>query len=381
MNPSMRGAKLRAAIIGTGARGGYMYGPLFQGLRQEVELVALWGRSPDSAERMGRRLGVPFYTDIDRLVREEAPHLGVVCVGRPGNGEVALGALEAGLHLLLETPVAETIAEAEAIIRTAAARGLKVEVAEQFHRRPMEAIKLKLLESGVFGEVYSAFNDFGGHGYHGVSLLRSYLGFDLMPESVTALSGEHTPTPTHAKITGRTEVRSERIDHALIRFPGGKSGVYHWSSIGYDSPLRWWRSSRFIAEKGMGVSIGNELTMEHHLTLLSSERTGPAAITVRREWERVDGGALQAVHAYLPNGEGRISWENPFYHGRLGSSPQWHDDEIGVAGCIMSLVKAIRENGEPSYGAEQGKLDQQIVLAIERSAASGGAPVDLSEVR
>ncbi|MFN8451526.1 MAG: hypothetical protein U0521_23810 [Anaerolineae bacterium] len=47
-------------------------------------------------------------------------------------------------------------------------------MAEQFHRRPLEQIKLRLLASGLFGQVYSSFNDFAGHGYHGVSVMRSY---------------------------------------------------------------------------------------------------------------------------------------------------------------------------------------------------------------
>ncbi|MFW5737828.1 MAG: hypothetical protein ACOC6J_09150 [Spirochaetota bacterium] len=55
----------------------------------------------------------------------------------------------------------------------------------------------------------------------------------------------------------------------------------------------------------------------------------------------------------------------------------WHDDEIGVAGCIMSLVEAIRSGSRPSYGAEQARLDQEIILAIRASAESGNQPVSL----
>ena len=60
-------------------------------------------------------------------------------------------AVEHGLHVLLETPIAHDLAEADAIIAAAAQRGLKVEVAEQFHRRPLEQIKLELIASGLFG--------------------------------------------------------------------------------------------------------------------------------------------------------------------------------------------------------------------------------------
>ena len=42
----------------------------------------------------------------------------------------------------------------------------------------------------------------------------------------------------------------------LVEFEGGRLGVFHWTNVGYDSPLRWWRSSRFLAEKGMGITVG-----------------------------------------------------------------------------------------------------------------------------
>ena len=43
----------------------------------------------------------------------------------------------------------------------------------------------------------------------------------------------------------------------------------------------------------------------------------------------------------------------------------------------MSLVHAIREGGEPTYGPVQARLDQEIILAIRRSAQDGSQPVRL----
>lgn len=54
---------------------------------------------------------------------------------------------------------------------------------------------------------------------------------------------------------------------------------------------------------------------------------------------------------------------------------QWHDDEIGVAGCIQSLVEAVRHDTEPSHGLLQARLDQEIILAIHQSAQDAGRPV------
>ena len=91
---------LRVAIIGTARRSDYLYGPLIAAMGSEVQLVSVWGRSPESAQRLGNSLGVPAYTDLERLVRETAPAIGVVSVAYAANGEVGRMALEAGLHVL-----------------------------------------------------------------------------------------------------------------------------------------------------------------------------------------------------------------------------------------------------------------------------------------
>jgi len=67
-----------------------------------------------------------------------------------------------------------------------------------------------------------------------------------------------------------------------------------------------------------------------------------------------------------------IRWDNPF-----AGVAQWHDDEIGVAGAIMSLVDAIRYERSPSYGPRQARLDQELTLAIRLSAEREGQPVSL----
>ena len=63
---------MRVAIVGTGKRSDYLYGPLLKAM-PGVELVAVWGRSEESARRLGDSLGVPAYTDLARLIAETAP--------------------------------------------------------------------------------------------------------------------------------------------------------------------------------------------------------------------------------------------------------------------------------------------------------------------
>jgi hypothetical protein len=44
---------------------------------------------------------------------------------------------------------------------------------------------------------------------------------------------------------------------------------------------------------------------------------------------------------------------------------------------LVSLVQAVRHNTAPSYGPQQARLDQEIILAIRQSAQMGGQPVRL----
>src|SRR5512145_836432 len=102
----MNNRPLRVAIIGTSKRSDYLYGPLIKALSKDVELVSVWGRSADSTHRLSQSLGVPSYSNLDKLVRETTPEIGVVSVNYHANGEVGRMAIDAGLHVLLETPIA-----------------------------------------------------------------------------------------------------------------------------------------------------------------------------------------------------------------------------------------------------------------------------------
>jgi predicted dehydrogenase len=369
---------VRVAIIGAAKRSSYLYGPLVKALPKEVELVSIWGRSPDSARRLGESLHVPWYTDLDQLIRETTPDIGIVSVAYDANGQIGLMAVEHGLHVLLETPIAHKLSEADAIIAAASQRRLKIEVAEQFHRRPLEQMKLKLLASGLFGKVHTSFNDFAGHGYHGVSVMRSYLGFDAKPVQVVGTVRKYDLMPHWSRLAETRGPRKETQEHGIIEFKEGQIGIFHWTDVGYDSALRWWRSSRFLAEKGMGITVGVGLETQEWLTLLAPGDEAPRFITLERRWERNDGGALVAMVAHTGDPEVPIvRWDNPFCPVEQGHGIQWHDDEIGVAGCLMSLVNAVRKDTEPTYGPLQARLDQEIILAIRQSSLAGGQPVRL----
>lgn len=353
--------RIRFAIVGTSKRSEYLYGPLLNILSADAEPCAVWGRSEAGARRLGDKLRVPWFTDLEKLQRQVQPDAAVVSVRTAANGEVGLRVVELGLDALLETPIAVDLAVADLIIKRAAEQKVWVEVAEQYYRRPMEQLKGALIKAGVFGRVLVAHNECMGHGYHGVSLIRSYIGFDTPVASVSATFATFPVAPHHAWIDGKLSPRDEEWQHGVIRFADSRLGIFEWSSIAYDSSLRWSRSTKFFAEKGMAIG--------DYLTVLTDDGAEPWRIEVTRRFHNV--GGVEALSELVANTDPEVVWVNPF-------RAHWMDDElIATAGALASLIRAIRDNQPPEYGAAQARLDQEVTLAMEESARRGGEPISL----
>jgi predicted dehydrogenase len=222
-------------------------------------------------------------------------------------------------------------------------------------------LKRKLIEAGLFGKVLAAYNDFMGHGYHGMSLIRSYIGFDEPVISVNGTETTFSVDPHYSWISQRNEKREEEWQHAILHFANGALGFFNWSSIAYDSPLRWQRSTRFFAERGMA--------MDDRLTTLTPDGKDPRRIEIKRYFHNV--GGMETLTELVALTSPEIVWRNPF-------QGYYMDDEmIAVADCLMSLIRAIREDKPPEYGAQQARLDQELMLAMHESAKNSGANVRL----
>jgi len=349
--------RIRFAMIGAGKRSDAVYAPLLNILKDDVEFAGVWGRSENKARELGEKYQVPWFTDLDRLRNDLEPDAVIVSVTNSANGEIGRRVIELGMHALLETPIANSMDDADAIIKTAAVNNLKVEVAEQYYRRPIERLKRHLIEADVFGRVLVAYNDFMGHGYHGMSLIRSYIGFNEPVVSVSGMTNKFSVDPHYSWISQRIENREEAWQHATLHFANKGIGFFNWSSIAYDSALRWQRSTRFFAERGMAI--------DDRLTTLTADGKDPQPIEIKRFFHNV--GGMETLTELVAFTSPEIVWRNPF-------RAYYMDDEmIAVADCIMSLVNAIREDKSPEYGPMQGRLDQEVTLAMHESAKNSGA--------
>ena len=66
-----------------------------------------------------------------------------------------------------------------------------------------------------------------------------------------------------------------------------------------------------------------------------------------------------------------VVWENPLSNYPLS------DGQLSVASEIMSIANAHRNDTEPEYGALNGRVDQEVALAMGKSWSIDNAPVEL----
>jgi len=123
---------LRIGVIGTGSLG-YHHARILR----DLEGVVFKGFYEANAERAGtvtRELGIRAYASIDALLAD-VDAVSIV-VPTPKHHEVAMQALRAGKHLLIEKPITVTLAEADELLALAEQKGLMIQIGhiERFNR-------------------------------------------------------------------------------------------------------------------------------------------------------------------------------------------------------------------------------------------------------
>jgi predicted dehydrogenase len=126
------GRPVRVGVVGTGALG-YHHARL---LRQVAgaELVGIYDIDAARAAHVARELETVAHASLDALLdRAEAV---TVAVPTPAHTRVGLAVLERGLGLLMEKPLADSVAGAEQLVQRAASDGVVLQVGhvERFNR-------------------------------------------------------------------------------------------------------------------------------------------------------------------------------------------------------------------------------------------------------
>src|SRR5690625_3465724 len=147
--------RLRAGVIGLGWAGQQHVAAYAADPR--VDLVALSAKEEHLLASLGEEHGVPGrYTDWQQMIAEA--ELDVVSIATPTflHAPMASAALEAGLHVLCEKPMAENSAGAARMVEAATRAGRVLDVSFNHRQRGDVAALRRVVDSGVLGKLYCA---------------------------------------------------------------------------------------------------------------------------------------------------------------------------------------------------------------------------------
>lgn len=119
--------KVRSVIIGSGLIAGKKHIPAFRRLRSKTELVAICDLNLAAAKEVAARFGIPrTYSDVGEMLKAEKPDLVDICTPPKTHTRLALEAMRNGCHVLVEKPMALTVADCDQIVQASKEYGLQV---------------------------------------------------------------------------------------------------------------------------------------------------------------------------------------------------------------------------------------------------------------
>ena len=223
------GQEWRAAVIGTGGWGKAQCAVL--NALDGVELVAICDRNTDTLASLNENLRPPqvaHYSDFAQMLAENELDFVSIVTNTPSHAPLAEMAIRAGVkRVLVEKPIASSVAESKQLLSLANARGAQLGVNLARRWSPdYQAIK-RFIDEGYIGEVkhVSAILGQGGFGMSGIHYL------DLMRlfiDSPVAHVTGHLESENASAKWG--EAFWDPAGHAMVLYQNGARGVIDISS-------------------------------------------------------------------------------------------------------------------------------------------------------
>ncbi|WP_412543446.1 Gfo/Idh/MocA family oxidoreductase [Longispora sp. K20-0274] len=157
MGDSLRVAMVGYAFMGTAHSQAWRTVNRVFDLPLRAEMTAVCGTDRAGVEAAARRLGWAGHcTDWRELVARDDIDVIDICTPGDSHAEIAVAALDAGKHVLCEKPLANTLAEAEAMVEAAARnhpRGVRAMCGFNYRRVPAVALMRELAAAGRLGTI------------------------------------------------------------------------------------------------------------------------------------------------------------------------------------------------------------------------------------
>ncbi|MDO4564026.1 MAG: Gfo/Idh/MocA family oxidoreductase [Clostridia bacterium] len=319
-----------------------------------LEFCALCDIIPENMEDKAVKFDLPSstcrYTDYRELLEKERPELVAIATESGKHAAIALDCIEAGCNLIIEKPIALSIADANAIIEAAKRKGVKVCANHQNRFNKSVRYMRKAVEEGRFGrmlhgtahirwnrgaEYYTqapwrgTWEQDGGalmnQCIHNIDLLRWMMGDEICEVFAYTDNLEHP------------YIEAEDLGVALVKFKNGSYGIIEGTTNVYPKNLE--ETLYLFGERG-------------------TVKAGGKSVNIIEEWafeDKLDDPEFVKAHYH----------ENPPNVYGFGHTPLYAD-----------VIDAIKTGRQPYITAEDGKRALELVLAIYKSAAEG-RPVKL----
>lgn len=130
---------------------------------KNCKLVGFYDISLSLSEQMMQKYGGTAYGSYQELLENKEIDAVSICVPNHLHAEITVAALRAGKHVLCEKPMATTISDCEAMVRTAEKTGKKLLIGHNQRLTPAHKRAKKLIEEGLIGDIITFKTTFG-HG-------------------------------------------------------------------------------------------------------------------------------------------------------------------------------------------------------------------------
>jgi predicted dehydrogenase len=143
----------KVGIIGAGAIAVESHMPVLKRLK-DVEIVAICDNRTEIAKFAASKYVVKnVYNDIDEMLLKEKPDIVNICTPPSTHAILAIKAMNAGSHVLVEKPMATSVQDADAMILASKKNRVRLGVVHQNIFNPVVMEAKKLVTSGVIGDI------------------------------------------------------------------------------------------------------------------------------------------------------------------------------------------------------------------------------------
>jgi glucose-fructose oxidoreductase len=308
--------------------------PAFGNARRNSKLAALVSGDPVKLEELGRKYGVErrcSYDGYDALLKSGDIDAVYIALPNSMHCEYSVRAAEAGVHVLVEKPMAVTEEECERMARAARDARVKLMVAYRLHfeRANLEAIEVA--RSGRIGEPRLFSSVFSMPVVPGNIRVKRSLGggvlYDLGIYCINAARGlfREEPVEVRAACSGSIGEVEENVS-CILRFPNERLA-------------------------GFTCSFGAADVSEYRLVGTKGDL------------------AVEPAYEYAVALQHRLTIDGEVKERRFAKRDQFAPELLYFSDCVL-------KNQDPEPSAEEGLADVRVIRALYRSAQAAG-PVEL----